>query len=452
MLPSVADDPRWARIVARDKTADGHLWYSVLTTGVYCRASCGSRAANPENVQLHDTLESAKATGFRPCKRCNPDGASIDSENAALVTKACRLIEESEEEPSLETLANAVGRSSSYFHRIFKAITGVTPKTYAAARRAGKVRQRLTWGSSVTEAIYDAGFNSSGRFYEKSSEMLGMTPSRYRAGGPNEELKFAIGQTSLGAILVASSEKAVAAILLGDDPDKLARDLQDRFPRAHLVGGDHEYEVLVARIVGFIEAPRIGLNLPLDVRGTAFQQRVWQALRKIPPGATVSYSEIARSIGAPKAARAVAEACAENNLAVAIPCHRVVRNDGALSGYAWGVERKRVLLDREASQARDMAPAPRQPKSQSLHSFFVDLDVAAANRRHSLCSSASRIPFGNLVEQRGTVPIALCAYAPRRGGSTRTDGLSSFPLSDLGRTPPCLDAMMFGGHDAGWET
>src|SRR4029077_20733455 len=218
---SVADDPRWARIVTRDKTADGHLWYSVVTTGVYCRPSCPSRTANPKNVQLHHTLESAKATGFRPCKRCNPDGLSTDAENAALVAKACRLIEESEEGRSLDKLAEAVDLSPSYFHRMFKAATGVTPKDYAAAHRAAKVRESLTSGSSVTEAVYDAGFNSSGRFYEKSADMLGMTPSQYRAGGANEEIKFAVGQSYLGAILVASTKKGVAAILLGDDPNKL---------------------------------------------------------------------------------------------------------------------------------------------------------------------------------------------------------------------------------------
>ena len=348
--PSVADDPRWARIVARDKTADGHLWYSVSTTGVYCRPSCPSRIANPKNVQLHDTLESAKATGFRPCKRCNPNGPSIECENAALVAKACRIIEESEEEPSLEKLADAVGRSPGYFHRTFKAVTGVTPKDYAAAHRAKRVRQGLASGNSVTEAIYDAGFNSSGRFYEKSTDMLGMTPSQYRAGGTNEEIKFAVGQTSLGAILVASSKKGVAAILLGNDPDELVRNLQDRFPKAHLIGADQDYEALVARVVAFVEKPEIGLSLPLDVRGTAFQQRVWRALQEIPVGATVSYAEIARRIGRPKAVRAVAGACAGNNLAVAIPCHRVVRIDGSLSGYAWGIERKRILLDREGSR------------------------------------------------------------------------------------------------------
>ncbi|MEJ0094096.1 MAG: bifunctional DNA-binding transcriptional regulator/O6-methylguanine-DNA methyltransferase Ada [Methylocella sp.] len=349
--PSVADDPRWARVVARDKTADGQFWYSVSTTGIYCRPSCPSRTANPKNAQLHSTLESARATGFRACKRCNPEGLSIESENAALVAKACRIIEESEEQPSLEEIADAVGLSASYFHRVFKTTIGLTPKDYATAHRAKKIREGLSSGNTVTEAIYDAGFNSSGRFYEKSTGMLGMTPTQYRAGGANEEIKFAVGQTSLGAILVASSKKGVASILLGDDPDKLVRNLQDRFPKARLIGADRDYEALVARVVGFIESPGIGLDLPLDVRGTAFQQRVWQVLREIPVGETVSYAEIARRIESPKAMRAVAGACAANNLAVAIPCHRVVRNDGSLSGYAWGVERKRILLNREATRS-----------------------------------------------------------------------------------------------------
>jgi AraC family transcriptional regulator of adaptative response/methylated-DNA-[protein]-cysteine methyltransferase len=349
-VPSVADDPRWARVVARDKTADGLLWYSVATTGVYCRPSCPSRTANPKNVTLHDTIESARATGFRPCRRCNPEGLSLESENATLVAKACRLMEDSEEEPSLEDLAAAVDRSPGYFHRVFKASTGLTPKAYAAASRAKKVRESLETGASVTRAIYDAGFNSSGRFYEKSTGMLGMTPAHYRAGGANEEIRFAVGQSCLGAILVASSAKGVAAILLGDDPDELVRNLQDRFPKARLIGMDREYEALIARVCGFVENPGIGLDLPLDVRGTAFQRRVWQALQEIPVGERVSYSEIARRIGSPRATRAVAGACAANNLAVAIPCHRVVRNDGVLSGYAWGVDRKRRLLDREASQ------------------------------------------------------------------------------------------------------
>jgi AraC family transcriptional regulator, regulatory protein of adaptative response / methylated-DNA-[protein]-cysteine methyltransferase len=349
-IPSVEEDPRWARVVTRDRTADGIFWYSVVTTGIYCRPSCPSRTANPKNVQLHDTLASAKATGFRPCKRCKPDGISTISENVALVARACRLIEQSEEGPSLNNLAGAVGLSPSYFHRLFKATTGLTPKDYTAAHRAAKVRQELTSGQSVTRAIYDAGFNSSGRFYENSTNILGMTPTKYRAGGANEEIRFAVGQCSLGAILVASSQRGVASILQGDDPDQLVRNLQDSFPKARLIGGDGEYEALVARVVGFVEAPHLGLDLPLDVRGTAFQQRVWRALQDIPIGQTVSYAEIARRIGAPRAIRAVAGACAANRLAVAIPCHRVVRHDGALSGYAWGVRRKRALLDLETAR------------------------------------------------------------------------------------------------------
>ncbi len=354
---SVVDDPRWAQIFARDISADGQFWYSVVTTGVYCRPSCPSRTANPKNVQLHETLEAARATGFRPCKRCHPDAMSPQSGNAALVARACRLIEESESELALSDLAAALALSPRHFHRVFKATTGLTPKAYASAQRALRVRQILKGPGSVTEALYDAGFNSSGRFYEKSNAILGMTPNRYRAGGVDEEIHFAVGESTLGTILTASSGKGVAAILLGGDPDELVRNLQDRFPKARLIGADRDYETLVARVVGLVEAPYLGHDLPLDIRGTAFQQRVWQALANIPAGQTASYAEIAARIGAPKAVRAVAGACAANNLAVAIPCHRVVRTDGAISGYAWGVERKRALLQREACHADEGANA-----------------------------------------------------------------------------------------------
>jgi AraC family transcriptional regulator of adaptative response/methylated-DNA-[protein]-cysteine methyltransferase len=345
----VESDSRWARIVARDSAADGQFWYSVATTGVYCRPSCPSKTAKSKNVTLHDSLKAAQATGFRPCKRCNPDGPSLDAANAAIVAKACRLIEQSETLPSLTILADSVGRSSGYFHRLFKKATGLTPKSYASAHRASRVREELVKGQTVTEAMYDAGFNSSGRFYEQAIGMLGMTPTQYRAGGAKEEIRFAIGQSSFGAILVALSGRGVAAILIGDDPEELARNLQDRFPKAHLVGGDNDYETLIAKVVAFVEEPSLGLDLPLDVRGTAFQQRVWRALQEIPAGQTASYGDIAMKIGAAKAVRAVAAACAANNIAVAIPCHRVVRNDGSISGYAWGVERKRALIEREAT-------------------------------------------------------------------------------------------------------
>jgi len=265
-----------------------------------------------------------------------------------MVTEACRLIEASQSVPTLEELANHAGVSGFHLHRVFKAITGVTPREYAAAHRGERVRKELGRAGSVTAAIYNSGYNSNGRFYGESQQVLGMTPTIYRAGGVNADIRFAIGECSLGSILVARSELGVCAILLGDDPDALARDLQDRFPRATLIGGDAEFEQLVAQVVGFVEAPGLGLDLPLDVRGTAFQQRVWQALQEIPAGSTASYTEIASRIGSPKAVRAVAQACAANALAVAIPCHRVVRNDGGLSGYRWGVERKRALLQREA--------------------------------------------------------------------------------------------------------
>jgi AraC family transcriptional regulator of adaptative response/methylated-DNA-[protein]-cysteine methyltransferase len=241
-----------------------------------------------------------------------------------------------------------MGLSPGYFHRVFKASTGLTPKAYGDACKAKRVREALAGNGSVTEAIYDAGYSSSGRFYETAGSNLGMTPSSFRKGGSKEEIRFAIGETTLGAILVASSGRGIAAILLGDDPDALARDLQDRFPNATLIGADANYETIVATVIGFVETPQTGLDLPLDVRGTAFQQRVWQALRNIPLGQTLSYTDIAERIGAPGAVRAVAGACAANKLAIAIPCHRVVRNDGALSGYAWGVERKRKLLALEA--------------------------------------------------------------------------------------------------------
>lgn len=280
---SVAADTRWERVIARDRAADGQFWYSVSTTGVYCRPSCPSRAANPINVQLHDTLEEARATGFRPCRRCNPDGPSVEAEQAALVAKACRIIEASEEVPSLSQLAEAIGRSPAYFHRMFKTVTGLTPKDYATAHRAKKVRQGLADGGTVTAAIYQAGFNSSGRFYDKAAEMLGMTPSRYRAGGADEEIRFAVEEASLGAILVASSRTGVVSILLGREPEELIRNLRRRFANAHLVGDDGDYEALVARVVGLVEGTSIGPDLPLDVRRTVFEQRMRRALREISP-------------------------------------------------------------------------------------------------------------------------------------------------------------------------
>jgi len=349
-------DPRWQAVVARDDRADGQFYYSVRTTGVYCRPSCGSRLARPENVRFHSTRQDAERAGFRPCKRCRPDLERPDASHANLVAAACRAIESSNSAPSLKQLAAQAGLSPFHFHRLFKSRTGVTPRAYAAAHRNRRVQTALKRGATVTDAIGDAGFTSTSRFYEKSNEVLGMTPTEYRAGGRDTRIRFAIGQCSLGAVLVAESDKGICAILLGDDPDTLARDLQDRFPRATLIGGDRVFEKRVATVIGFIEDPRQGLALPLDIRGTAFQQRVWEALRKIPAGKTVSYTDIAKRIGSPAAIRAVAGACAANAIAVAIPCHRVVRNDGGLSGYRWGVERKQALLQREADSKQSGVP------------------------------------------------------------------------------------------------
>jgi AraC family transcriptional regulator of adaptative response/methylated-DNA-[protein]-cysteine methyltransferase len=343
------DDRRWAAVQARDERADGQFVYGVRTTGVYCRPSSPTRLPKRENVEFFASERDAKAAGYRASQRMAADRTAVAKQHAAVVERACRLIEQSETPPSLEGLAKKAGMSSFHFHRVFKAETGLTPKAYASAFRARKVRKELAVkGSNVTQAIYGAGFNSNSRFYAASDRMLGMRARDYRAGGVNVEIRFAVGQCSLGAILVAQSARGICAILLGDDPDKLVQDLQDLFPKATLIGGDEEFEKLVAEVVGFIETPSLGLHLPLDVRGTAFQERVWQALQEIPPGATVSYAQVAARIGKPKSVRAVAQACANNHLAVAIPCHRVVRRNGGLSGYRWGVDRKRELLRREA--------------------------------------------------------------------------------------------------------
>jgi AraC family transcriptional regulator of adaptative response/methylated-DNA-[protein]-cysteine methyltransferase len=349
----VTDDSRWAAVRARDARADGAFYFSVKTTGVYCRPSCAARPAKRENVAFHATTAAAERAGFRPCKRCKPDQPPLADRQAQQVAALCRLIEDSEPAPTLAELADHAGLSAFHVHRMFKAVTGVTPKAYAAAHQAERARGELETRGTVTEAIYGAGYSSPARFYETATARLGMTPSKYRAGGADLEIRFAIGACSLGAILVAATERGICAILLGDEPVALAQDLERRFPRARLISGDRAFELLVAQVVGLIEQPQHGARLPLDIRGTAFQQRVWKALSRIPAGKTASYAEVARRIGAPSAVRAVAQACGANPLAVAIPCHRVVRTGGDLSGYRWGIERKRALLDREA------APGPR---------------------------------------------------------------------------------------------
>ena len=348
--PKFDDNAIWAAVVARDKSFEGKFLLGVTTTRIYCRPGCPARLPKRGNVRFYKTCAEAEAAGFRACKRCKPREPARDAHYAAIVAKACRTIETAEVQPTLAELAREAGLSAFHFHRIFKATTGVTPKAYATAHRQTRVRKNLKSASTVTEAIYDSGFNSSGRFYATSDTALGMSPKSFRNGGANSDVRFAIAGCSLGAILVAATAKGVTAILLGDDPDALARDLQDRFPNANLIGGDKTFERLVAKVIAFVEAPRAKFDLPLDVQGTAFQHRVWQTLRDIPAGSTASYADIAKRIGKPKAVRAVAGACAANAVAIAIPCHRVVRTDGSLSGYRWGVKRKRALLARETKK------------------------------------------------------------------------------------------------------
>lgn len=328
------------------------FFYSVATTGVYCRPSCSARRPRPEHVEFHESAAEAERAGFRPCRRCRPDQPPADERRAALVAGLCRLIEQSDEPLSLDELAAHAGLSPFYTHRLFKAVTGLTPRAYTDAQRAGRMRRALSSEPDVTRALYAAGFGSSSRFYEKADQLLGMTASRYRKGGAGLEIHYSSGHCDLGALLVAATGRGVCAILLGDDPEQLARDLERRFPRATLVRAGAGFDKLVAEVVRHIEDPAPGAGLPLDIRGTAFQQRVWKALSEIPAGTTRSYADIARSLGSPRAARAVARACTDNPLAVAIPCHRVVGSDGALHGYRWGIERKRKLLQREARATR----------------------------------------------------------------------------------------------------
>jgi AraC family transcriptional regulator of adaptative response/methylated-DNA-[protein]-cysteine methyltransferase len=351
--PFATDDQRWRAVAERDPAADGAYVYAVKTTGVYCRPVCAARLALRKNVRFFDSSRQAESAGYRPCRRCRPNGERQPERYAALVARACQIISEAVATPRLNELARAVGVSSFHLHRIFKTQTGLTPRQYAAAHRAGRFREELPKSKSVTEAIYAAGYNSSSRVYESAIELLGMSPTEFRKRGCNMQIRFAVERCRLGQVLVAATAKGVCAILPGDSPDELIRELQDRFPQAAITGSDRKFKTLVSRVINFVENPSTGLDLPLDVRGTAFQQRVWNALAAIPVGSTATYSEIAARIGQPNAARAVAAACAANRLAIAIPCHRVVRADGSPSGYRWGERRKRELIRRERQFAKD---------------------------------------------------------------------------------------------------
>jgi AraC family transcriptional regulator, regulatory protein of adaptative response / methylated-DNA-[protein]-cysteine methyltransferase len=348
-LPSAtaADDARWRAVLRRDRQADGSFIFAVETTGVYCRPSCSARRPRREHVRFFAAAADAERAGFRACRRCHPNSPSLTERQMALIAAACRRIEVADELPSLAALANAAGMSRFHFHRLFKATTGLTPKAMRPLIVPNECALSSEGATRLPKRFYEAGFNSNGRFYANSSGILGMKPKDYRNGGRGTAIRFAVGKCSLGSILVAASKKGICAIFLGDNPAALTNDLAKRFPKAQLIPADRHFQDLVAKVIRFVEAPRTGLDLPLDLRGTVFQRRVWKALREIPIGTISSYSEIAKRIGAPESVRAVARAIASNRLAVVVPCHRVLRRDGSISGYHWGVERKRSLLEKE---------------------------------------------------------------------------------------------------------
>ncbi len=348
----------WRAVENRDASADGRFFYGVRTTGVYCRPGCASRRPLRTNTAFFETTKAAEAAGFRACKRCRPTDGSAASRHLAAIEKACALLRASETVPSLGELADAAAISRFHFHRVFKQITGVTPRDYARSHRLGRLGEKLDAGQPIAASIYASGFGSSSRAYEAAPAGLGMTPGARRRGGSGETIRFVTVETPLGWALVAATERGICMTALGDDRDRLGAALRQRFPAAVVIAEDARLKGWADRIVRFITAPDQNLDLPLDIQGTAFQARVWRALQKIPLGKTASYTEIAAALGQPKAVRAVAQACAANKLALLVPCHRVIRSDGELGGYRWGLDRKRALLARErAAVAPDEAAA-----------------------------------------------------------------------------------------------
>jgi AraC family transcriptional regulator of adaptative response/methylated-DNA-[protein]-cysteine methyltransferase len=348
-----SDARRWAALQARDSGADGQFVYSVESTGVYCRPSCGARLALRSNVRFHDTCADAERAGFRPCKRCRPNEAPLSERHAETVAGICRMIEANTEAlPDSITLAAHAGMSRFHFLRVFRKVTGVTPRQYAEKHRAERVRTELRGGASVTNALYEAGFNSSSRFYEKSQGMLGMTPGQFRGGGAGIAIRYMIGRSSLGLVMVAATDRGICSVRFGESEGELKDELRIHFPHADIGPAGADFEASVREVINHIDNPRTASDLPLDtlpldIRGTAFQLRVWQALREIPRGQTISYSELAARAGNPAAVRAAGTACGANGIGVLIPCHRAIRSDGSLNAYRWGLDRKRALLEKE---------------------------------------------------------------------------------------------------------
>lgn len=343
------EERRWEAIVQRIQQSDGEFFYGVVTTGIYCRPVCSSRKPNRENVRFFDTIQLAEDADFRPCKRCTPGKESTPNTALDAVTQACEFIEEADKEPTLNQLADLVGLSPYHFHRLFKKTLGITPKQYATANRQKRVRSNLQQGATVTDAIYASGYESSSRFYENAASSLGMKPAEFQKRGKGKSIRYGIVQSYLGWVLVAVSDRGVCRIDFDDSPEILEARLAENFSNAELVSDDPTITAIISQAIAFLETPKLGFSLPLDIQGTAFQQRVWSVLQDIRPGTTVSYGDIAEQIGNPKAARAVAQACGSNKIAVAIPCHRVIQKNGGLGGYRWGIDRKEMILEREAN-------------------------------------------------------------------------------------------------------
>lgn len=341
------EDLYWDALVERNARFDGVFFYGVETTGIYCRPTCKSRRPQRQNVRFFLSTTEAEDAGFRPCKRCTPHDESTDHDRHAVILKACSTIDQAARPPALRTLADAAGLSPFYFQRLFKRIVGITPRQYFDEKRVGRMRDNLRQGQTITEAIYDSGFGSNSRFYSQAAEMLGMPPSVYKRGAKDQHIRYSIAQSHLGWVLVAATQRGVCAIEFGESRAALEKRLTLRFPSAVIEEEDTQTSGWIAEVVAFLDTPSKEMDLPLDIQGTAFQRQVWQALKSIPYGSTASYAEIAVKIGRPAAVRAVAQACAANKIALAIPCHRAIRSDGSLGGYRWGAERKKKILELE---------------------------------------------------------------------------------------------------------
>jgi AraC family transcriptional regulator of adaptative response/methylated-DNA-[protein]-cysteine methyltransferase len=355
MNVNVSDDQLWQAVVAKDVRFDGQFVFAVSSTGVYCRPSCPSRRAHRERVKFFDLPEAAEQAGFRACLRCQPKRARVMDPQMELVQRVCRVLNssDSDETHKLADLASHAGVSVFHLQRTFKRVMGISPRQYLAARRIDNFKDLLRKGDSVTSALYDSGFNSSSRLYEHASEELGMTPATYSRGGRGAQISFTIVDSAMGRLLVAMTERGVCAVRMGDNDLDLEKDLRAEFPEAQIERADSLLREPVQKILNHLDNNEPRLDLPLDIRATAFQRQVWEKLREIPYGQTASYADIAKALGKPGAVRAVGRACATNPVALVIPCHRVVREDKSLGGYRWGLERKEKLLKKEAADLRE---------------------------------------------------------------------------------------------------